>query len=141
MLSPFPGMDPYLEGPLWMSIHEQLIVEIAHLLSPRLRPDYIVRTPKHYQTSMPEAMPLRAIEIHHLPSHRLATAIEVLSPTDKRGEGRAEYLIRRKRFLVGSTHLMEIDLLRGGARPATGRTAASRSLLHRLEPCRAAPSC
>ncbi len=29
MPSPFPGMDPYLEGSLWMSIHAQLGAEIA----------------------------------------------------------------------------------------------------------------
>ena len=41
MPSPFPGMDPYLEGPTWMSFHGQLIAEIARQLSPRLRPKYV----------------------------------------------------------------------------------------------------
>lgn len=41
MPSPFPGMDPYLEGPLWMSFHGQFIAEIARQLAPRLRPKYV----------------------------------------------------------------------------------------------------
>ena len=41
MPSPFPGMDPYLEGPSWMSFHGQLIAEIARQLAPRLRHKYI----------------------------------------------------------------------------------------------------
>ena len=41
MPSPFPGMDPYLEGPSWMSFHGQFIAEIARQLAPRLRPKYV----------------------------------------------------------------------------------------------------
>jgi hypothetical protein len=43
MPSPFPGMDPYLEHPeLWPGLHHWLIIEIARLLSPQLRPKYLV---------------------------------------------------------------------------------------------------
>ena len=31
MPSPFPGMDPYLEGSAWMGVHTELSVEIARL--------------------------------------------------------------------------------------------------------------
>ena len=47
---------------------------------------------------------------------RLVTAIEVLSPTNKRRDGRDEYLQKRRRLLMSSAHLMEIDLLREGHR-------------------------
>ena len=41
MTSPFPGMDPYLEHPrLWPDVHNRLIVSIADVLAPRLRPRY-----------------------------------------------------------------------------------------------------
>jgi len=44
MPSPFPGMDPYLENPdLWSGFHASFIVELQTLLSPLLRPDYMVR--------------------------------------------------------------------------------------------------
>ena len=46
----------------------------------------------------------------------LVTAIELLSPTNKRGVGRREYLRRRERFLRSDVHLLEIDLLRKGRR-------------------------
>jgi len=41
MSSPFPGMDPYLEGSLWTTVHTQLAVAIAHQLTPQLRPGYL----------------------------------------------------------------------------------------------------
>lgn len=44
MPSPFPGMDPYLEGSLWMSVHAQLTAEIARQLAPKLRPRYLALT-------------------------------------------------------------------------------------------------
>lgn len=43
MISPFPGMNPYLEHPsLWAGIHHRLITAIANHLAPQLRPKYIV---------------------------------------------------------------------------------------------------
>ncbi len=43
MASPFPGMNPYLENPTtWPNLHSRLIVVIANLLSPRIRPKYRV---------------------------------------------------------------------------------------------------
>jgi hypothetical protein len=47
---------------------------------------------------------------------RLVTSIEVLSPTNKApGErGRDLYLSKQRELLDGQTHLVEIDLLRGG---------------------------
>lgn|SRR5690349_14582977 len=43
MPSPFPGMDPYLEGYLWPDVHAALANKIRQLLAPRLRPRYVVR--------------------------------------------------------------------------------------------------
>jgi hypothetical protein len=43
MPSPFPGMDPYLEGYLWPDVHNALANKIRQLLAPRLRPRYAVR--------------------------------------------------------------------------------------------------
>lgn len=47
MPSPFPGMDPYLEGPEWRSVHTQLAVQIGQQLVPLVRPRYFV-VPKRY---------------------------------------------------------------------------------------------
>jgi hypothetical protein len=40
----------------------------------------------------------------------------MLSPTNKRGDGRQEYLAQRRRILLSTAHLLEIDLLRQGQR-------------------------
>lgn len=43
MDSPFPGMNPYLENPTtWPNLHSRLIVAIANLLGPKVRPKYRV---------------------------------------------------------------------------------------------------
>lgn len=38
MPNPFPGMDPYLEGDLWTTVHTDLCAEVARQLTPKLRP-------------------------------------------------------------------------------------------------------
>src|SRR5215212_2353300 len=53
MPSPFPGMDPYLEGSEWTSVHTELAVEIARQLTPRLTPRYIARPEKRFVLATP----------------------------------------------------------------------------------------
>ncbi|HRW10403.1 MAG TPA: DUF4058 family protein [Caldilineaceae bacterium] len=43
MPSPFPGMDPYLEGYLWPDVHHSLATQIRDQLAPHLRPRYVAR--------------------------------------------------------------------------------------------------
>ncbi|MEO1095121.1 MAG: DUF4058 family protein [Cyanobacteria bacterium J06638_28] len=43
MPSPFPGMDPYLEGYLCPDVHSALASKIRQQLAPLLRPKYIAR--------------------------------------------------------------------------------------------------
>lgn len=50
----------------------------------------------------------------------MVTCIEVLSPTNKRGSGREEYIGKRLQILSGNANLVEIDLLRIGVRFPTG---------------------
>ena len=167
MPSPFPGMDPYLEGSLWTNVHTQLSVEIARQLAPLLRPKYMPFTEKRFAvlarqdedgiavgtvdvrpdvaaaeagvgrvgpsagptstaaaaapplrlaTVMPVSVPFVTVEIRDTEDRQLVTAIEVLSPANKRGPSRREYLAKRHRLLMSTAHLMEIDLLRGGHR-------------------------
>ena len=61
-------------------------------------------------------VPHVTVEIRDVEHRQLVAAIEVLSPTNKRREGRREYLERRERFLDSDVHLLEIDLLRKGRR-------------------------
>lgn len=43
MPSPFPGMDPFLEGYLWVDVHQALASEIRAQLAPRISPRYVAR--------------------------------------------------------------------------------------------------
>jgi hypothetical protein len=58
----------------------------------------------------------RWIEIKRLPDRSLVTVIEILSPTNKTGSGRIEYLEKRKQWIRQPVNVVEIDLLLGGHR-------------------------
>ncbi len=60
---------------------------------------------------------LRSVRVYVTETDELITAIEILSPYNKRGEGAAEYRRKRSALLNAPVHLVEIDLLRGGQRP------------------------
>lgn len=61
---------------------------------------------------------LFTVEIHESETGVLVTAIEILSPVNKRSahEARADYLRKRRELLRSAAHVMEIDLLRAGER-------------------------
>jgi hypothetical protein len=76
----------------------------------------IAAAPLELATIIPAPVPHVTIEIRDTANRQLVTAIEVLSPTNKRGDGRVEYLAKRRRILLSTAHLLEIDLLRQGQR-------------------------
>lgn len=47
----------------------------------------------------------------------LIAAVEILSPTNKKGEDLSIYRRKRTEYYYAGVHLLEIDLLRGGKRP------------------------
>lgn len=135
MANPFPGMDPYLEGSLWTSVHHSLINELTRQVAPKIRAKYfvwavereIVASP--YPTELehsefkfipPAPVPHVSFEIRELSERRRVTVIEVLTPTNKRGEGAAEYSARRRHVLNSKANLVEIDLIRVGERFPVG---------------------
>jgi Protein of unknown function (DUF4058) len=63
-----------------------------------------------------EPIPHVSVEVRDKIERRLVTNIEILSPTNKRGVGKEEYAAKRSQILAGEAHLLEIDLLRVGAR-------------------------
>lgn len=64
---------------------------------------------------MAEEVQERYLEIREAATGAVITAIEVLSPKNKRsGEGRQAYERKRNQVLASMTHLVEIDLLRSG---------------------------
>lgn len=166
MPSPFPGMDPYLEGSLWPDLHQELASAIRRQLVPHLKQGYVARlavrtvkdsepeeeigvmcpdigvfqdqhgprssadapalatiTPAAITIPTPAPVPVRLvrIELRFLETNRLVTAIEILSPVNKRGNGLREYRRKRERLRSARVHLLEIDLLRRGERVVPGR--------------------
>lgn len=138
MPSPFPGMDPYLEGELWQEFHETLANQIRAQLIPKLGPKYAALLAKRYvlyrpalgvfdvpteRTFYPDVhiakppesagpkmiresvvfdvpteeiesfidAPQLSVEIRDVAGRRLVTAIEILSPANKHGDGAREY--------------------------------------------------
>jgi hypothetical protein len=73
------------------------------------------------ESVVPMELPLRlyTVEVRETAGLRLVTAIEVLSPVNKRPSHEAyhDYLRKRRELLRCDAHLIEIDLLRGGDRP------------------------
>lgn len=60
-----------------------------------------------------------SLEIRDRRNRRVITVLELLSPSNKTpGEDRDDYLAKRRQVLAGQTHLVEIDLRRGGQRPS-----------------------
>ena len=60
---------------------------------------------------------LRSVRVYATETDELVTAIEVLSPYNKRGAGPTTYREKRANILSANVYLVEIDLLRGGRRP------------------------
>ncbi|KAA3662959.1 MAG: DUF4058 family protein [Chloroflexi bacterium] len=64
MPSPFPGMDPFLEGKHWVSFHIELSVEMRRQLSPQLRPNYHVLTMERFVTETPGAVGISRRDVY-----------------------------------------------------------------------------
>ncbi len=78
-------------------------------------------TPPVAESEVVYEVPLRlyTVEIHATETMELVTAIEILSPVNKkRGhDAHADYLRKRRDLFRSGVHLIEIDLLRAGERP------------------------
>jgi hypothetical protein len=59
------------------------------------------------------------IEIYHRPDRQLVAVLELLSPSNKQGSGRGQYMLKRNALLMEGVHLVELDLLRTGERLPT----------------------
>ncbi|EAW34072.1 DUF4058 family protein [Lyngbya sp. PCC 8106] len=156
MLSPFPGMNPYLEQ-FWSGVHHRLITAIANSVAPQIRPKYIVaveeriyktvgdssvlvgipdvsvhrlntvKTPIDLSLLSASKQPITVLvpqterltesylEIRRVGTEEVITAIEILSPINKKtGICRQQYEAKRQKILDSLTHFIEIDLWRQG---------------------------
>jgi Protein of unknown function (DUF4058) len=111
MKSPFPGMDPYLEA-CWGDVHVSLVIYARNQLQRQLPGNMRARVEE--QVTDPET--LRSIHIVETGTgHRLVTAIEFLSPTNKENaHARRAYRKKQQEFRKAGVSLVEVDLLRSG---------------------------
>lgn len=92
----------------------------------------------HSTSTVPTAQPLRVsipireemretyLEVREVATQRVITTLEILSPANKKGQGRQKYEEKRQRVFTSQTHLVEIDLLREGSPlPVLGTSAHS----------------
>lgn len=75
MPSPFPGMDPYLEGTEWQDVHNSLAYLIKKQLAPQIRPMYFARLEKYVVTDLEPLLNVCIVypdlEVWQTPSGRL----------------------------------------------------------------------
>jgi hypothetical protein len=162
MASPFPGVDPFLEGQgVWHDFHQTFIVTWREMLMRKLPSNYVARVEEHVYLDrvgdddggtvvqrIPDVLveqraergaarepsgavtlkptivrniigdPIREgyIEISRRDDNKLVAVLELLSPSNKSGAGRGEYLLKRDQVLRGSAHLVEVDMLLRGPR-------------------------
>lgn len=163
MASPFPGMDPYLEGYIWPDVHHELSSAIKARIVAQIGPEYVARVNTYMfldtapegdvgilypdvellrkrrklhepepayapppalsapSVSIPSFEPIEVripvIEIFDRKGNNLITAIEVLSPVNKRKPGLEPYREKRRRLHETGVNFLEIDLIRRGERP------------------------
>jgi Protein of unknown function (DUF4058) len=102
---------------------DSLLVGIADVaILPRATPAQSTATlPARHKTPIQITVPIAEevresyLKIREVASGQVITVIEILSPKNKRsGVGRTAYEKKRQQVLSSATHLIEIDLLRGG---------------------------
>ena len=165
MKSPFPGMDPWLEGYLWPDVHFDLASAIRSLLAPQIAPKYVARLDiatiidrepeSEIGITYPDVEVLQRrnivqepftaygniaiteptliapfkvpevripfVEVRDAANNKLVTAIEILSPVNKRNPNLQDYRAKISDLHKNNVHILEIDLLRRGTRPFTSK--------------------
>lgn len=98
--------------------------------SPLGRAAAILEAPAEVELPMPDIERVPFLEIRDRRNRELVTVLELLSPSNKRGQDRRQYLTKREAILASAAHLVEIDLLRGGTpMPAEERPDCAYSVL------------
>lgn len=78
------------------------------------RASAVTKAPIRVTLPMPEEMREPYLEVKDAETQRVVTTLEILSPSNKHGEGRQRYIEKRQKILNSQTHLIEIDLLTQG---------------------------
>jgi Protein of unknown function (DUF4058) len=74
----------------------------------------VLEAPTEIQLTAQDVERVPYLEIRDRLKREVVTVLEMLSPPNKRGDDRRQYLAKRSELLESPAHLIEIDLLRGG---------------------------
>ncbi len=103
------------EGSIFVGIPDAIVFNAAKTDVPTrvaTTATLTVSQPQRVRLVEPIEIKERYLEIRKVGTHEVIVAIEVLSPKNKRSEGRKIYLKKRQTILESATHFVEIDLLR-----------------------------
>lgn len=114
--NPFPGMNPYLER-RWPDVHTRLTVYVRDDLADQLPIGLVARIEEN-EPATPEIIHVEPLTERWLqvstPDGKVVTIIEILSPTNKTGDGRDRYLRKQSDYLSTDVNLVVIDFIRSG---------------------------
>jgi hypothetical protein len=154
MKSPFLGMNPWLEGYLWLDVQQALASVISEMIAPLIAPKYVTHiaptmimdydpvseigitypkiTPEpnsEFIDDIPFKLPIKSrtyvVELRDAANNKLITAIEILSPVNKRNPNLIDYRKKIDDLHKRGVHVIEIDLLRRGTRPFSSKKVLS----------------
>ena len=123
MPSPFPGMDPFIEMQEWSDFHARYMTVLSELLTPQVRPRYVVRVERRVYLEQPFDAPGQAIPDVAILERRgisgptagtavleestsAITAVECLLPAPE--EHREHFLVLRDRETLRIVTLIEL---------------------------------
>jgi Protein of unknown function (DUF4058) len=112
------------DGSIFVGIPDAIVFRATSThRSPLISGSSILLAPQPQRVRLVEPIECkeRYLEIRKVDTHHVILAIEVLSPKNKRGDGRKSYLKKRQTLLETNSHFIEIDLLRAlGSMPVIG---------------------
>ena len=86
-----------------------------------LAPQLLVADSPQVALLLEEERPVPYIDIVDAETHKIVTVLEILSPANKEGEGREQYLQKQRDVLRSTANLVEIDLLGYGRNTVLAR--------------------
>ena len=108
--------ENYGEDTTLIGIPDNVVVKGSHKAIPASSNVVAVTKPQEVTIPLPETIKEGYLEIRKADTKEVITAIEILSPKNKKpGIGRQKYEHKRSEILGSATNFVEIDLLRQGA--------------------------
>jgi hypothetical protein len=124
-ITPYAAFESIEIAPVRRVVPDVAIVQREALIpEPGAAPGAVVtEAPLTLPALMTVPVEYARIEIRTVRDQILVTAIELLSPADKRpgNDGADAYEQKRQEIFASTAHLLEIDLLRAGRRPQVAR--------------------